>query len=178
MEYLKEGDVIEITSGMSVKATIPEKFIYSNRKLSNKTTKECITVDHIYRTDGKDFNSIIDNLTKNIIHEFEYEGYDVSYDEIKTLVLNKVKKPTNDKFVFEAGEFVVTKTKFGGGGTGMGDHDIYPDGHEVFCKRLIYGKYNELGDEISFYEDGCFNTTVKKKIIPIRRMEMVERSFK
>ena len=178
MEYLKEGDVIEITSGMSVEATIPEKFIYSNRKLSNKTTKKCINVDQIYRTDGKDFDSIIDKLTKSIIDEFEYEGYDVSYDEINSLVLNKVKKPTNDKFVFEAGEFVVTRTKYGGGGTGMGDHDVYPDGHEVFCKRLKDGEFDVDGDEISFYEDGCFTTTVDKKVLPIRTMEMVERSFK
>ena len=152
MEYLKEGDVIEITSGMSVKATIPQKFIYSNRKLSNKTTKECIKVDYIYRTDGKDFSSILNKLTKNIIKEFEYEGYDVSFDEIMSVVITKVKKPTNDKFVFEAGEFVVTKTKFGGGGTGMGDHDVYPDGHEVFCKRLKDGEYDIDGDEISFYK--------------------------
>ena len=33
-------------------------------------------------------------------------------------------------------EYVVIKTSHEGGGTGMGPHDIYPDGHHIYAKKL------------------------------------------
>lgn len=33
-----------------------------------------------------------------------------------------------------AGKYVVYKTSIDGGGTGHGPHDVYPDGHHVFCE--------------------------------------------
>jgi hypothetical protein len=49
------------------------------------------------------------------------------------------------------GKYVVYKTTFDGGGCGHGPHDIYPNGHHVFCKKLGDNKI-----QIDFYQDGCF----------------------
>ena len=54
-----------------------------------------------------------------------------------------------------AGEYVVVKTNFDGGGTGHGPHDVYPDGHHVFCQRVTDGI------KIDFYQTGCFTAMIK-----------------
>ena len=70
----------------------------------------------------------------------------------------------------KAGEYVVIKTAFDGGGTGHGPHDIYPNGHHVFCKALKNGKYDENGSEVNFYQSGCF-TCELPDIEPIRKLK-------
>lgn len=52
--------------------------------------------------------------------------------------------------------WVVEDARMGGGGTGHGPHDIYPDGWQVTVRRLKRGKYDPKGDTIRFYQSGCF----------------------
>jgi len=62
------------------------------------------------------------------------------------------------------GEYVVDTVKFEGGGTGHGPHDVYPNGHHVFCKSLTSGK------ELDFYQSGCFSCMITD-IQPIGKAE-------
>lgn len=64
-----------------------------------------------------------------------------------------------------AGNYVVDKVKFEGGGFGHGSHDIYPDGHHVFCKSLTSEQ------EVDFYQTGCF-TCMITDIQPIGKAEI------
>jgi len=57
----------------------------------------------------------------------------------------------DDEFDYLCGEYVVYKTTFDGGGTGHGPHDIYPNGHHVWCEKLDDSKR-----KINFYQSGCF----------------------
>lgn len=50
--------------------------------------------------------------------------------------------------------FYVKEVSYGGGGSGHGQHDIYPDGHFVTAFGLNCAK------EISFYQSGCFNNMI------------------
>lgn len=54
-----------------------------------------------------------------------------------------------------AGKYVVYKTSIDGGGTGHGPHDVYPDGHHVFCERL-----DDRSVKIDFYQSGCFTAMI------------------
>ncbi|MBT5023116.1 hypothetical protein HOK51_04380 [Candidatus Woesearchaeota archaeon] len=59
--------------------------------------------------------------------------------------------------------FVVEKAHMGGGGTGHGLRDIFPDGWYVEARRLGGdGAYNPGGEVIKFYQSGCFNCMVRE----------------
>lgn len=66
------------------------------------------------------------------------------------------------------GRYVVIKTTLDGGGTGMGPNDIYPDGHHVWCKKML--KDGQLGEEVDFYQSGSF-TAMIEEIKPVGKVE-------
>lgn len=65
-----------------------------------------------------------------------------------------------------AGDYVVLKTAFGGGGSGMGPGDHYPDGHRVWCEST-----EKPTRKIDFYQSGCF-TCMLPDIKPIGRAKL------
>lgn len=65
-----------------------------------------------------------------------------------------------------SGRYVVCKTTFDGGGTGMGQHDVYPNGHHVFCERIDKPKI-----KVDFYQSGCF-TAMIKEIEPVSKARL------
>lgn len=58
-------------------------------------------------------------------------------------------------FSYREGRYVVYKTARDGGGTGMGPHDVYPDGHHVYCERL-----DDRAVKVDFYQSGCFTAMI------------------
>ena len=68
------------------------------------------------------------------------------------------------ELAYLAGRYVVYKTVQDGGGVAMG-HDVYPDGHHVFCERLSDRV------RIDFYQSGCF-TAMIPNIEPVGRAVM------
>jgi len=58
------------------------------------------------------------------------------------------------ELAYLAGKYVVTQTTYDGGGSGMDPHDVYPDGHHVYCQRL------EDRVEVDFYQSGCFSAMI------------------
>jgi hypothetical protein len=59
-------------------------------------------------------------------------------------------------FDYLCGKYIVTHTAFDGGGTGMGAHDVYPDGHHVFCVKADDDKVR-----VDFYQSGCFTAMIE-----------------
>ena len=167
------GDVIKLEKGMKVYGQILEIFVYGNKPLSDEYTRHEIIVGTSYEQTiptGKD----VQRLAKDIKHEFDsHLGLEVTTNDTMDFIKGQIQKSTiNPQFhyVFEEGEFVVIDTREEGGGTGMGPHDVYPDGHHVFCKRLKNGEYDENGEEVNFYQTGSF-TCMIEDIKPVRHMK-------
>lgn len=55
--------------------------------------------------------------------------------------------------------FRVIATTFGGGGTAMGQHDVFPDGHRVTATD------EDKTTTVRFYQTGCFVGLVKPEEI-------------
>lgn len=64
------------------------------------------------------------------------------------------------------GRYLVERVTLDGGGTGHGPHDVYPDGHHVYCTKLEYIKDRNSGEliaprltktQVDFYQSGCFS---------------------
>jgi len=85
-----------------------------------------------------------------IPNHFIYAGGEGDWTLSKTEVV--IKKP----FDYLAGMYVVYKTCMEGGGTGHGPHDIYPDGHHVFCEKI-----DNENIKVDFYQSGCFTAMIK-----------------
>jgi len=167
---LKEGDVIKLENGMTIYTKIPEMFVYANRKTSKKLTESDVIIGKTYSNK----TNIIDNVSnaiEAITESFNSEGFNLSRKDARKFVLNKIKTVGKKKFTVDEGKFVVTKTLYEGGGTGMGPHDIYPDGHRIYCKKLKNDKFDEDGTEVNFYQNGCI-TAVISNIKVIRTMKM------
>lgn len=62
------------------------------------------------------------------------------------------------EYGYRAGKYIVTKTSYEGGGTAMGPHDIYPDGHHVFCQHAEYPNV-----KVDFYQTGSFTAMLPGK---------------
>ena len=75
------------------------------------------------------------------------------------------------QFDYLAGKYIVTKTLKEGGGTGHGPHDIFPDGHHVFCEKIIDKKI-----KVDFYQSGCF-TAMIKDITPIEKINSLDKAI-
>jgi hypothetical protein len=62
---------------------------------------------------------------------------------------------------FSASDWEVLETKYTGGGTGMGPHDIYPDGHHVRAK-LVGGDVT-----VEFYQSGYFSGMIPREDVQL-----------
>ena len=65
------------------------------------------------------------------------------------------------ELLYLSGKYIVYKTTYDGGGTGHGSHDVYPEGHHVFCMKA-----DDHNVRVSFYQSGSF-TVVITDIKPI-----------
>ena len=143
---LKNGDVIQIEKGMKILASIPEKFLYAGRRLS----------DH------------------NITGKVEV-GSAISIPLSENTATSGYESETFDTDIF-AGEYVVIGAENTGEGSGYGERTIYPDGYKIICKKLKDGNYDNEGIEISFYQSGCFTAIIPPdKIQPVREMAVTLR---
>ena len=171
--FLQTGDVVEIQKGMSVSVSIPEKFVYSNKRGSNEIVNRLIEIGTIF-DNSVDVEMVKKQIIKGIQESFDFRvGIHVESEEAETFVssiLEEYKEERFDTSIF-IGEYVVVHTELSGGGFGHGIHDEYPDGHEVRCKKMKEGLYDPKGIEITFYQSGCFsNMITPEQIQPIRKM--------
>ena len=78
------------------------------------------------------------------------------------------------KHVGLEGFFVVEDLWFGGGGTGHGPHDIFPDGLLVYTRKLDMntGEYDPNGEEFKFTVSGSFGNYIDPKhILVVNKMK-------
>lgn len=172
--FLQKGDVFQLKNGMKVYYSIPEKFVYQNRVESNKKTNHNIIVGETYQSLNSDevFNNRINKINKRIGDAFNSEGFNINPEKTMNFIKANIKQTKVKSFVLNEGEFVVINTSFQGGGTGMGSHDVYPNGHFVRAKRLINGEITPKSDEITFYQSGAF-TAMITDVKPIRHMKLL-----
>jgi hypothetical protein len=57
--------------------------------------------------------------------------------------------------------FIVLKVALIGGGTGMGPHDVYPDGHWVYAKEVDGEHF------VRFHQSGCFRCMVEPEHVEL-----------
>lgn len=98
-------------------------------------------------------------------YHFVYDNRWGVFDQVaeSAVTIGSVRKGLDtSQFV---GRYVVTGTSQEGGGTGMGPHDVYPDGHRVRCVSVEPGKE---GLRLNFYQTGAF-TAMIPDITPIGR---------
>jgi hypothetical protein len=165
---LKEGDVIFLENGMMVYASIPEMFIFENKKKSRKLIKHKIIIGKNF-VNNTDITEDVKNLAKQIVEAFSIcLGYSLSKVDALNFIESKVNPPKSISFCLEEGEFVVTKTNSDGGGIAM-FHDEYPDGHHVFCKKLKDSNFDENGIEVDFYQTGSFTAMISPKKLSLLR---------
>lgn len=107
---------------------------------------------------------------------FIYDNRQFVFDKLGSTTI-KIGEPKRgfDTSCF-AGEYVVVKTTFDGGGTGHGDHDVYPDGHHIHARKIVEnelkGEKEVSNFEIEFYQSGCF-TAMNEKIKAIGKAKSV-----
>lgn len=106
----------------------------------------------------KDGHTVYADVPKHFVYSNKRGCFDITHHNITI----------GGEFDYFAGEYIVIKTTFDGGGTGHGPGDVYPDGHHVFC-RSAEGK-----KEVDFYQTGSF-TAIIQDIKPIGRAELTYR---
>jgi len=60
------------------------------------------------------------------------------------------------QFDYLCGTYIVYKTAYDGGGTGHGPHDVFPDGHHVFCVKA-----DDDSVKVDFYQSGRFTAMIE-----------------
>lgn len=126
--------------------------------------------------DGKPPIQVGQNSPEHIV------GVYLTDDEIVAEVKKTGRMPSKSKNIDfgvpdvsrNTAEFVVINNAMQGGGTGMGPHDVFPDGWHVVAKRLDKdGKWNPDGEEIAFYMTGCFTDMIPpEEVTIVRHMAM------
>ena len=72
-------------------------------------------------------------------------------------------------------KFVVIRASMSGGGTGMGPHDIYPDGWYIEARRLNNdGTDDGKGEIVEFYQTGCFTCMSWPVVVGKKRLLAVD----
>ncbi len=98
---------------------------------------------------------------------FCYSNREGTFDELARteVTIGKPKGGMDTEWL--AGRYVVTSVAEDGGGTGMGDRDVYPSGHHVHCEKLQRSRHDSRV-KVDFYQTGCF-TAMIKEIEPVGR---------
>ena len=108
-----------------------------------------------------DLNNLIccrDEFFNSCYNEDDYNAH-LKNDKLFYTVDNSGKfHTTNYKYLNDWKEFIVVASNWGGGGTGHGIFDVYPDAWEVYCSPLENEKAL-----IKFYQKTyCFAYTIEK----------------
>ena len=142
---LKVGDVVDLPVGFKVYATVT--YDYEKWEDVNSDTRK--KVKHTGTT--QDVVELGKGLWVNYAHH------------------------DNPRTTAKSGEYVVVRASMEGGGTGMGPHDVYPDGHHVTLRKLHQGgSYDPSGEKVDFFQGGCFTAQHDEPIPVVRRMEHLE----
>lgn len=89
-------------------------------------------------------------VTATIPKHFAYDNYKGDFSLTTAEVI------LSGELSYLCGNYIVTNAKMTGGGTGMGPHDVYPDGWEVTATRV------EGEDVIRFFQSGCFTCLIRE----------------
>ena len=171
-QLLQEGDVFCLAKGMQAYVSMPQRFVYANRILSDEAAETNIKVGEVRKTRTKDIEQEIRKIVDESCRKAPRLNSDAMYKLIRKSYKGRLRGETfkTDQFV---GEYVVIHTEVSGGGnqgTPSGS-EHYPDGHLVKAKKLLTdGTFDEEGIEISFYQSGSF-TAMNPSVPVVRKMK-------
>lgn len=159
---LQKGNIIRLKKGMTVNASIPEKFVDIDNPYSTKLTSTEVIIGEVLRNSGVPKKSeLINDLTEYLE---DYTHYDGITKEIVEAFVNSLNLDyTMEKFdttVF-AGEYCVTQTHSERCGPYFEGYH-FPDAWHVFCQKV-----GEPDVCVDFYQTGTF-TPMIPDIMPIK----------
>lgn len=180
-DFLKVGDVIELKKGMKVYAEVPSHFIFENRHLSNRLTSHDVEIGNVFdntHTLDAQTDRLINKIMGRIHEEFASEELKiVDSAKLANHVRENIPKQSITKLTIPEGEYVVVNTELDGGG--RSHNDVYPDGHRVYCKKLLFdGRYDDKGFEVNFYQSGSFTAMIEPVDLEVVRKLSMSVSFK
>lgn len=147
-ELLQKNDVLSIEKGWRIYAKIPDKFIVSNRRLSNKMGNHDFIVGEILNVSDSEKKREINALVRSIKEAFRHHGIDVTDSKVIELLKSfrfDMKIEEFDTSIF-IGKYIVTQTEF------MND-GLYGTQLKVTLKKMKNDKLDPNGFEIYFYQD-------------------------
>ena len=157
MNLLKKGDIIEIKKGHTIYGDIEERFLCSND--SYHLIHHDIIVGQRYEQ-----RAPLEEGDEGYDPDFLKREYarqkDPNYKGMRGVVGFPSKEiDFYDSNVF-AGDYIVLYTTEDGGGTQgtLSGTESFPNGHHVFCKKIINEKVS--WKEIDFYQTGCFTAMI------------------
>lgn len=144
---LQKDDILNIEKGWRVYAKIPDKFIVSNRRLSNEVNNHDFIVGEILSVSSSEKKREITALLRSMKNSFRHHGIDVTdakiIENLKSFNFNMGDEEF-DTSIF-IGKYIVVNTEF--------IHDYsYGNSLKVILKKMKDNKLDPNGLEISFYQ--------------------------
>lgn len=153
-KLLRENDILNIEKGFKIYAKIPDKFIVSNRRISNEVNEHSFIVGEILSVSSSDKKREKIALINSIENAFKYHGVSITREKIaeflKSININlNTNEEKLDTSIF-IGPYIVKSTELVHGGYDRGSR--YPDHLKIIAKKMNNGKVDPNGLEISFYQ--------------------------
>ena len=106
----------------------------------------------------KEGMTIYASIPKHFVYENKRGDWELCHTDV---TLGK-------QFDYLCGKYIVIGTSYDGGGTAMGPHDIYPDGHHVFCVKA-----DNRDIKVDFYQTGSFTAMITEdEIQPVGQAKL------
>jgi hypothetical protein len=165
-KYLEVGDVISIKEGHHVNTLIPEKFVYSARKLSDKLCESDVEIGTVLRCDETISAECLADLNNAIAEAIYFKtGRQVRPARIANMIKSIIPDSRAVDVLYTTdlvGNYVVTKVS--------GDE---ADERHVFCQRVRNGKYDPNGTRIDFYQiPGRVSVIIPEEVEVVDHLEV------
>lgn len=147
-KLLQKNDILYIEKGWKIYAKIPDKFIVSNRRLSNEIGNHDFIVGEILNVSDSEKKREINALISSLKEAFRHHGIDATDSKIIEILKSfefNMKIEEFDTSIF-IGKYIVTQTEF------MRDCS-YGTCLKVTLKKMKNYKLDPSGLEIYFYQD-------------------------
>ncbi len=117
----------------------------------------------------KGHNVYVD-LPKHCFYSNKVGCFEIAHENIEV-----GSKPLGFDTAFLEGKYIVVKTVCDGGGTAHGPHDVFPNGHHVYCEKMVDSLDYKI--KVDFYQTGSF-TAMIEHIKPIGKGELTYKEIK
>jgi hypothetical protein len=144
-QLLQRGDIIRLEKGMKVCTLVPGAFAYLGSPFWPTPKNKQIVIGSTLKSGELSKDTIANKVKKGLAELDIIPDNEKVTAFIDALNLDlSIKSFDTSKY---EGEYTVIRTALEGGGTGMGPHDVFPNGHHVICT-----KNDDPSIEVDFYQ--------------------------